>query len=185
MDDIPPAAVDNIKKRRLVVEDSTARVHCPSELAQPQCFRKLDQSKFALHRPLKPTELPLALLHPIFVEFVANVKHHKPNPKDHALVLELRKIMSEPWENEMEQSDQFRMILENHYGIHLSSGTVAATRHMSYGHGAVGGHMYVVFEMKCWNGNGDPEVQASLYTLEALRPPIRKERTRSIYSPAS
>ena len=76
----------------------------------------------------------------------------------------------------MEQSDRFRMILEKHYGIHLSSGTVAATRPTSYGHAAVGGYMYVVFEMKGWNGNGDSEVQASLYTLEALRPPIRKEK---------
>ena len=178
MNDIPPDAVDNIKKRRLVVEDSTARDPCPSELAQPQHFRKLDQSKFALHRPPKPTELPLPLLHPIFAEFVANIRdqNHEPTPEDHALVIELRKVMSEPWENEMEQSHRFRMILEKHYNIRLTPGTVAGMRRASDGHAAIGGYMYVVFEMKGWNGNGDPEVQASLYTPKALRPAIRNEK---------
>jgi hypothetical protein len=90
----PPAPVDNITKRLLVVEDSLARITQPSDLSQ---FHELDQSKFDLHRPPKHTTLPLALLHPIFTEFVANVEHHKPIPTDNALVRNLREAMSETW----------------------------------------------------------------------------------------
>ena len=148
-----PAAVDILEKRRLVVEDSaTTRVLSPSDLSQPKYFFELNQSRFALHRPPKymHTELPLAFLdlHPIFAEFVADVEHHEPTPEDYTLVVELRKVMSEPWEDEVQQSYQFRKILGKHYNIELYAARVAATNRVSDGHAMVGEYIYVVFEIK-------------------------------------
>jgi hypothetical protein len=172
----PPASVVNIKKRLLVVEDSAARDTPPSDLSQPKQFRDLDQEKFALNRPPNPTTLPLALLHPIFAEFVTNVEDHEPTPEDNALVRELRQVMSKPWDEELKQSGEFRQILEKHYDIQIYPAEVANTKRATDGHAAVGDYMYVVFEMKTWNGKGDPEVQASLYSLEAFRAPIRGKK---------
>jgi hypothetical protein len=172
----PPASVDNINKRLLVVEDSLARITQPSDLSQPKKTRQLDQSKFALHRPPSHTALPLALLHPIFTEFVANVEHYKPNPTDYALVRKLREVMSEPWEDKLKQSRKFRHILEEHYKIQIYSARVAETKHITDGHAEVGGFMYVVFELKGRDDEGDPEVRASLYSLEADRAVIRNKK---------
>jgi len=172
----PPASVDNIMKRRLVVDDSVARITSPSDLSQPKYFRHLNQSRFALHRPPNHTVLPLALLHPIFAEFVANVELHQPTPEDNALVLELREVMSGLWEDEATQSEKFRHILAKHYDIQLYPAEVASTKRTTDGHAIVGKYMYVVFEMKGWNGKGDLEVQASLYPLEAFRPVLRNEK---------
>ena len=171
----PPPPFDNIMRRRLVAEDSAARIPRPSDLSQPKYLHKLNPSRFALHRP-PSTELPLALLHPIFGEFVSNVEHHEPTQEDNALVLELRKVMSGPWKDEEEQREQFRLILYKHYNIQLYPAKVGSTGRMTDGHASVGDYMYVVFEMKGWNGKGDSEVQASLYSLEAFRPVIREKQ---------
>jgi len=155
------------------VDDSTARITSPSVLSKPKYYRQLKESRFALHRPPKHTTLPLALLHPVFAEFVAGVEHHKPTPEDNALVQELSSVMPGPWEDEVSQSAKFREILDKHYQIQLYSATVALTKRMSDGHAIVGPYMYVVLGMKGWNGQGDSEVQASLYALEASRKVIQ------------
>ena len=80
--------------------------------------------------------------------------------------------MSKPLGNEVQQ---FRMILARHYGISLYSATIAGT-----GHAAVENFIYVVFEMKAWNGSGDPEVQASLYNLKAMRAAIVNKQKDSL-----
>jgi len=172
---LAPAPVDNIQKRFLVVDDSVARINPPSDLSQPKNFGKLNPSKFAFNRPRDHAIIPLELLHPIFAEFKANVKHHEPTPKDNALALEMCNVMSEPGENEATQSEKFRRILSKHYNIELYPAAVSSTKRISDGHAIVGDYMYVVFEMKVWNGNGDPEIQASLYPLEAFRPVIKKK----------
>jgi len=168
-----PAPADNRMKRHDVVEDSVARVLPPSYLSKTQNYRKLAASRFALHRPPNSTTLPLALLHPIFAKFVKNVELHQPTPADNALVLELCEVMSKPWEDEVAQSGMFREILAKHYGIQIYSAAVASTTRNSDGHAVLGKYMYVVLEMKGWNGQGDSEVQASLYSLEASRPILR------------
>jgi hypothetical protein len=172
----PPASVANIKKRLLVAEDSAARNPKPSDLSQPKQYRDLNPTKFAFNRPPNPTTLPLALLHPIFAEFVTNVEHHEPTPEDNALVRELRQVLSKPWDEESKQSGEFRRILEKHYDIQIYPAAVADTKRTTDGHAEVGDYMYVVFEMKSWNGKGDPEVQASLYSLEASRALIRSKK---------
>ena len=174
--DIPSAAVNNIEKRLLVVQDSAARASSPSSLSQPKRFCKLDESKFAFHRPPKPNILPLALLHPIFAEFVANVEHHEPTPEDNALVVELCEVLSKPGATEVQQSELFRTALGKHYHIQLYSASVGSTTRTSDGHAAFGDYLYAVFEMKGWNGKGDPEIQASLYALEAMRPVIKNRK---------
>ena len=80
----------------------------------------------------------MALLYPIFAEFVANVEHDKPTKEDHALLLELREVMLEPWEDEVKQSQKFRLILGKHYNIQLYSTTVAETNRISNGPAIVG-----------------------------------------------
>ena len=157
----PPPPFDNMMRRRLVAEDSATRKSPPSDMSNP--------SIFALHRPPTHADLPLALLQPIFAEFVADAEHLEPNPEDNALVLELRSAMSEPWKDEDKQSAKFRAIIHEHYSIQLYPATVGSTKRTSDGHATIGQHMYLVFEMKGWSGNGDAEVQASLYALEALR----------------
>ena len=152
------------------MDDSAARILRPSDLSQPKYYLQLKESRFALHRPPNHTTLPLALLHPIFAEFVADVEHHKPTPEDNALVQELSGVMSEPWEDKMAQSEKFRQILAKHYHIQLYSARVASTDRISDGHAVLGKYIYVVLGMKGWNGKGDLEVQASLYSLEAFRP---------------
>jgi len=165
-----PAPADNRMKRHLVADDSAARVPSPSYLSKPKNYRKLNESRFALHRPPNNTTLPLALLHPIFAKFVKNVELHQPTSADNALVLELCEVISKPWEDEIAQSDMFREILAKHYGIQIYSAAVASTNRISDGHAVLGKYMYVVLAMKGWNGKRDLEVQASLYSLEASRP---------------
>jgi hypothetical protein len=171
----PPATLGNMNKRLLVVEDSVARTQ-PSYLSYPKNFHELDGTKFDFHRPPNPTTLPLALLHSIFTEFVENVEHHEPTPTDNALVRDLCEAMSGTWEDELMQSRKFREILEDHYGIQIYPANVAQTTRTTDGHAQVGGFIYVVFEMRTWNGKGDPEVQASLYSLEADRAAFQSKR---------
>ena len=90
------ASVDNLKKTHLVVDDSVAHIPLPSDLSHPKNSRQLDPSRFALHRPPNHTVLPLALLHSIFPNFVANVELYEPTTEDNTLVLELRQDMSGP-----------------------------------------------------------------------------------------
>ena len=158
------------------MDDSVARIPPPSDLAQPKYSRRLDQSKFALHRPPNHTVLPLALLHPIFAEFVADVELHEPTPEDNAFVLELRQTMSEPWEDERTQAQMFRGALAKYYDIQLYAAEVGSTRRTTDGHAVVGEYMYVVFEIKSWNGKGDPELQASFYALGSYRQIISSKK---------
>ena len=170
---LAPASVDNTKKRYLVVDDPVARIRSPSYLSQPENTCQLDKSKFALHRPPSYAVLPLALLHPIFAEFVANIQLYEPTGKDCALVLELRQVMLEPWEDTAIQFHKFRQILAKHYKIQLYAAEVGATKRTTKGHAQVGDYIYVVFEMNGWTDGGDPAVRASRYPLEAFRPVIR------------
>jgi len=107
-----------------------------------------DSPSIALHRPPNITVLPLALLHPIFAEFVADVEFHEPTPEDNALVLELCQVMSGPWENEATQCQKFRKVLAKHFNIQLYAAEVGSTKRTTNGHAVVGEYMYVVFEMK-------------------------------------
>jgi hypothetical protein len=170
----PSSSDNNLVKRLRVVDDSAARIPRPSDLSQPKYYLKLNPSRFALHRPPDHNSIPLTLLHPIFAEFVTDVETHEPTPQDNALVGELRAAMSQPCEDEVVQSYEFRRILAEHYKIQLYSAEIGSTGRITKGHACVGRFIYVVFDMKGWIGKRDPEVQASANHLEALRPSLQE-----------
>lgn len=66
--------------------------------------------------------------------------------------------------------------LAKHFNIQLYAVTVVSMNHTTQGHARVREYMYVVFQMKGWNGKGDLELQASLYPLEAFRPVIQNKQ---------
>jgi hypothetical protein len=164
-------SVDIVAKRRQVVDDEAATRLPPSTLSRN--FSTLSPSKFALHRPPTPNIIPLALLHPIFAEFVANVKERKPTLEDHALARDLCDSMSQEWDLETDQCERFRQILANHYHIQLYAAEVAGTTRKTDGHVMVGSFMSTVFEGKTWSGCGSPEVQGSLHWLESVRKTVQ------------
>ena len=169
-----PAPIAKIEEQRhLVVDDTVACINSPSDLSKMP--NQLDQERFAFNRPPDPKVLPLALLNPVFAHFVANVEHYQPTLKDKALVLELRQVMSESWRDEATQAEKFQKTLEKHYCIELCTGEVGAMRRRTDGHAKVGDYLYVVYEAKGWNGEGDLEVQAALYPIEAFRPAIQEK----------
>ena len=148
--------------------DDPATVHIsPSTLAQK--IRTLDPSRFALHDPPTPEIIPLTLLHPIFAEFVANIKLHNPTQEDNAFVLDLRSAMSRKWESEAMRCNKFRDLLVKHYQIQLYAAGVGATTRMAHRHAMVGRFMAVVCKGKECNGSGYPDVQGCLYWVESIR----------------
>ena len=114
--------------------------------------------------------IPLALLHPIFAEFMANVKLHNPTQEDNALVRELCSKMSQQWSSESGRCHEFRKILAKHYQIDLHAAGGSATAHATGGYAMVGQFMAVVCE---WNGKGGPGVQGFLYWVESIREIVR------------
>ena len=162
-----PAPVAKIEEQRfLVVDDTVTCINSPSDLAK--MARQLDDKKFAFNHPPDPKILPLTLLDPIFAQFVANIKHYQPTLKDEVLVHELHQVMSESWQDEATQAKKFWKTLEEHYCIKLYAGDVSGTRRRTDSHVGVGNYLYVVYEVKGWNGKGDPEVQAGLYPIKVF-----------------
>ncbi|CAG8522051.1 13719_t:CDS:2, partial [Acaulospora colombiana] len=115
------------------------------------------------------------LLHPTFAEFRQNVQELQPTEADNALARELRETMPKVWENETLQCENFVGLIVKHYGIRLFRAAIGATNRISDGHAMHPKHPYIlaICEGKTWSGNGDPEVQAKAYVLEALRPKLR------------
>jgi hypothetical protein len=163
----PPARDDIIAKRRRILDGPLPALFRHSALSQNS--RTLPPSSLAFNRFPAPEILPLALLHPIFAEFVANVKVHKPTPEDHAFFRELREIMSQESYLEANQFETFRMFLHKHYQIQLD---VAGTTRKTDGHIMVGTSMIVVCET--WNGSGRPGVQGGLCWLDAIRKTMQR-----------
>jgi hypothetical protein len=159
-------------KRRQGVDDPVAARVPSSTLAQT--FHTHDPSKFAFHLPPTHT-IPLALLHPIFAEFVGNVQRLRPTPEDNALVHDLREAMSQESDEEAVQCEKFRQILSTHYKIQLYPADVAGTSRKTDGRlmSESGSFMIAVCEGKTWNGSGCPEVQSGRHWLESIRKTVQ------------
>lgn len=133
----------------------------------------LPSSVFAINHPPASDVVPLALLHPIFSEFVANVKQHRPTQNDYDLARDLRAAMPQAWDTEAAQCETFRSILTKHYGIQLYAAEIGGTSRRADGHLMVGSFMSTVFEGKTWRDSGCPEVQSCLYWLTSIGKPVQ------------
>ena len=132
-------------------------------------FDTLPLSRFALHYPPTPDVIPLALLHPVFAEFVANVPLHNPTRADNELARELSDAMLKNYPLEAIRCHKFRDLLIDHYQIQLYAAGVDGTTRTTDGHAMVGRFMVIVCEGKERNRGGCPDVQGCLYWVEAIR----------------
>ena len=171
-------SVDIPAKRRRAVGLEVVSHLSPSLLAQN--IGILPSSEFAIHHPPTSDVVPLALLHPIFSEFVANIKQHRPTQKDYDFSRDLRAAMSQQWDSQAAQCEEFRSILTRHYNIQLYAAGVAGMTRITDGHLMVGSFLSTVFEGKDWNDSGCPEVQACLYWLESIRKTVQKRDPQNL-----
>jgi len=109
--------------------------------------------------------MPLAILHPIFGQFVQESQIYEPTATDNALVRDLRTLMSKPYDLEMEYSYVFRRILSQYY----PDVQFEATLITSDGDSDVDKFIIAVCEGKLWRGTGDPEVQAANCLIASAR----------------
>ena len=154
-------------RRRLAVTERATVETPPSTLARQ--FNTLPLSRFALHYPPTPDVIPLALLHPIFAEFVEDVQLHNPTRADNELARGLSDAMSKNYPLEADRCHKFRDLLIDHYRIHLYAAGVGGTTRTTDGDAMVGQFMVIVCEGKEGNRGGCPDVQGCLYWVEAIR----------------
>jgi len=159
-------------KRRRVLEDPIAR-QPPSMFGTNNTIYQLDRNLFVTHRPPRLDAIPLDLLHPVFGEFVQNYQNNLPNTADVQLVESLQGTFPKYWDKELDQCEEFRSILAEHYKeIELSPGSVGGTTRTTDGHVSIKGLLIVVFEGK--RVGGDAEVQGSMFPLTAFRARLEK-----------
>ena len=143
----------------------------PSTLAQQ--FNTLPTSKFALHYPPTSDVIPLALLHPVFAEFVANVQLHKPTWVDNEFARALSDAMSINYTMENLQCLKFGDLLNKYYKINLYAAGINGTGRTTDGHVMVGRFMVIVCEGKERQCGGCPDVQGCLYWVEAIHKTVQ------------
>ena len=151
--------------------DDPATLRDPPTLAQD--VGTLDRSRYAFPYPPTLDIVPLALLHPIFAEFVSNFELHNPTREDNELVSELRGAMSLEWSSEAMRCHEFRNIVAKHYEIQLHPAGIGGTARITDGRAMVGRAVVVVCEGKEWSGKRYPGVQGCLYWLESIRKTVR------------
>jgi hypothetical protein len=161
---------DEVASKRVhLYADSVSSV-APSVFGRQEVYKRLNETKFAFNRPPLSETVPLAILHPIFGEFVQEAGTYQPTATDNALVRDLRNVMSKTDDAELVYCSEFRSVLRKHYTeVQLEASQVGSTSYVSDGHITVGEFMSSVCEGKLWKGSGDPEIQAAGYLITSVR----------------
>jgi hypothetical protein len=147
----------------------------PSKGGIPKEFEKLqrgpDGPVFAFYRPpYAAPSIPIALLHPVFAQFVDDCQNHTPTADDNKLVLTLSTDMSEFFADEKSRAARFREILMEH-GIMLAASEIEGSLCKTDGDIRWKGLCYLILEAKNELGGGgaEPLFEAILYYLKCMR----------------
>jgi hypothetical protein len=113
--------------------------------------------------------IPVTLLHRVFGEFVDDCRREQTR-EDNLFTWKLSEEMSKWFGDENDRRKAFHTLLDD-YGLRLTRTKIAGTAFETDGDMSVGGHRYVIFELKneISSGGAEPFAQAILYYLESNR----------------
>lgn len=146
----------------------TRKSRPPSEQAKPSEFARTqkDDAFFSCCRPeFKEHRLPLALLHPVFGNFIEDCKSVRLTSKDVVTARNLKTKMCQFYVNEHQRRADLNNILYE-YGIPAKAGAIGSTKYETDGHIEHYGRPSLISEVKlemCGSSNGEPSLQALLY----------------------
>jgi hypothetical protein len=159
---IPSDTGNEDAKRRKKVRDQPSIT--PSSAKTKDITRRKDI--FSYNRPKAScATIPLALLHPVFADFLEACQHHQPTEEDNKWLMGLRQDMLQEYRNENERCTQFRQTFEEHTGIAIPDASIPGTQYSTDGHYAIGEHFLLITAGKNeWaRMSSDPPVQAFTY----------------------
>ncbi|KAF8416717.1 hypothetical protein EV426DRAFT_625874 [Tirmania nivea] len=110
----------------------------PSMAGKPTFFLseiQKDSPKIHCNRPFELSNVPLALLHPIFGQFRDWSKTVKPSPDDNHAVLALTEIMLKHYSSELDRQHALHGFFLNHLRVQLHAGNPTGTNSQTDGHG--------------------------------------------------
>jgi len=114
--------------------------------------------------------IPIALLHPVFGQFINNCQNHTPTMDNNKLVLSLSRAMSKFYINEYARAAKFQEILMEH-SIMLVASEIEGSQCKTDGDLRWKGLCYIILEAKNELGGGgaEPLFEAMLYYLKSMR----------------
>lgn len=135
--------------------------------------RQQADPKRAIHcdRPRNsPRVIPVTLLHPVFSQFLDNVKNHNPTREDNTLAQGLSHAMSIIYADEGRRGEAVRDVLLK-AGFGLVQSKIEGTKFETDGDLQHDGHRYVIAEMKneACASHAEPKAQLAAYYLESTR----------------
>lgn len=158
-----------------------AKTEAPSKAADPNKFRHLIEGSdpklgILCNRPIDDTTIPLALLDPVFGQFVEDCNSFKPGPDEHAYSRKLS-VMAGFFDSEIERRFFFEVAFAKYFEIYLEVEMIADTNLKPDGYAYVvdsttsNRYIFVIVQGKneITYNHADPRFQAVLNYREYAR----------------
>jgi len=171
-DQLSPLYSDLTQTREKVLKLRTLR--SPSQQAQPGTFDSIQKDKNMFYHCTRPVErepqIPSALLHPFFGQFVDDCKGINLSPDDYDFVRDLREAMCRFYGDEEQRRGRLCEPMRS-YGIDVHAAKVGGSKCNTDGHVLVGKHPTFIQEIKNEVGSSgaEPFLQALSYYDQFVR----------------